>query len=219
MKLIQASCLESNKTDSRQADAVLRHRPDVIIFESPMPDSTYEDVCNHYLPHQKPIAVIRKRMQMLRQIAKKCPWVLSDVQMYENVIALWKKGHDIKLYHVDASPELLQIVTPNSQQLIPCRRGTYLMWWTRIFLRETFMTKNIAAILAKYQKTDATILIFLQKFHWINVLFRLKNPTKKQLWNFYFGKFKKLEKSSLTTKVKEFNPTLYKYWLQDQTLK
>ncbi|MEN9920546.1 MAG: hypothetical protein RL538_439 [Candidatus Parcubacteria bacterium] len=219
MKLIQTSCLESNKIDTRQAEAVARHQPDVIIFESPMQNGSYEDVCNGYPPDKKPVHIIRERMKILRKVAKKYPWVLSDIQMYEHIIALWRQGHDVKLYHVDGPSELLHIHTPGSNQLIPSRRGTYLMWWVRIFLRETYIAKNIGAILKKYKQQDVTILVFLQKFHWINVQFRLKNPSKRALWDFYFGRYKNLDKVLLNQRIRDFNKTLYTYWTKDTTLK
>jgi hypothetical protein len=35
-EFIQRNCVEGDKIDPRQANAVLQYRPDIIIFESPM---------------------------------------------------------------------------------------------------------------------------------------------------------------------------------------
>jgi hypothetical protein len=215
MKIYQFSCLEGDKIDLHQANAILRHRPDIIIFESPAgkdPGLAY----NKYRPENKPLHKVREYQKMLRRVAKKYPWVASDIEVYKNIETLWKQGHDIKLYHVDGPPELLQLnmdaTAGQKWDPRPYRRGTHLSWWIYIYLRDKIMTTHIRKIFLKHKSENPTILIFLQKFHWINVKFQMTNPSKKELWRFYFGAFKNLTPKTLTEKMRRENKLMYKYW-------
>ena len=64
MKILQYSCRESGEIDMRQAKAVLRHKPDVIIFEAPSNTRTASSIFNKFKPNAKPMrefAAIQKR--------------------------------------------------------------------------------------------------------------------------------------------------------------
>ena len=47
-KFFQFDCVEGNKVDARQAKAVLRHKPDIVIFEKPAGKSGPSMVFNSY---------------------------------------------------------------------------------------------------------------------------------------------------------------------------
>ena len=214
MKLVQINCLEGKTIDSRQAEAVLRHRPNFIIFEAPTSLRSPNTPFNSYQPENKPLHLVKDHINMLKQVGKKYPWVLSDIRVYENIVKLWKEGHNVQLYNVDGPSDLLQVPDKQTDRFSPYppRRGTYLFFWVRVYLREKIMTNHLRPILAEHSDSDATGLIFLQKFHWINVQFQSSRPTKAALWKYYFGSFAQLTPKELTAKIKNHNSTLYKYW-------
>ena len=73
--------------------------------------------------------------------------------------------------------------------MYPCATKNWL-WWVQIYLRERIMANHISFIVKKYKiKNNQKVLIFLQSFHWGHVKFLLDNPSKKEIWNYYFGKF------------------------------
>ncbi|VAW12530.1 hypothetical protein MNBD_BACTEROID05-641, partial [hydrothermal vent metagenome] len=109
MKLYQFSCVKGKKVDLRQAGAVLRHKPDVIIFEAPPVGRTPSLIYNKYKPLNKPLVEVVKHRKILQRLAKKAPWVLSDVYVYDNIMKLWADGYDVKLYNIDAPSELLGV--------------------------------------------------------------------------------------------------------------
>lgn len=151
---------------------------------------------------------------MLYRLSKKAPWVLSDVCVFDKIVELWKEGHDVKLYNVDAPSELLRVNLNIGTNLNPkpCRRGTYFEWWVRIYLRERIMAKNIHKIFSQIKDKDSGVLIFLQSFHWCNVKFLMQNPSRKQIYKYYFGAFKKINIKTINERVKKENEILYKYW-------
>jgi len=215
MKIYQFSCVEGKSVDMRQANAVLRHKPDIIFFEAPNNGRTSSSKYNKFIPSEKPLNELKKQKQELLQVAKKFPWVESDIYVYDNIATLWKEGHDVKLYNVDGPPELLRIKfgEDNDWNPKPYRRGTNLYWWVRIYLRDTIMTKNIQQVLSQYKnKKDLTILIFLQSFHWRNVKFQLSKPTTRQMWDYYFSGFSSLNEKNIKLQIKKENKVLYKYW-------
>ena len=79
------------------------------------------------------------------------------------------------------------------------------------------MTENIRPVLK--ENKNKSILIFLQKFHWLNVQFQLSNPSKDELWDYYFGKFKNIDRKEVANKLKKENNVLYEYWMKYSNLK
>jgi hypothetical protein len=61
-------------------------------------------------------------------------------------------------------------------------------------------------------KEELIIAVFLQSFHWTHVKFLLSNPSKKQIWQYYFSKFREVKQENITQKIKEQNKIFYKYW-------
>ena len=214
MSIIQISCREQNKIDLRQANAVIRHKPNIIIFEAPVQIGLSPLFLDSKQPILKQKEILKIKISNLKKVAKINKWVESDIKVFENVYELIKSGHDIKLYNVDGPSELLQQTIINKWNLIdkPRRRGNHFLWWTYIYLREKMMTDNIRPILK--ENKNKTILIAMQKFHWLNVKFQLSNPSKDELWNYYFGKFKNINKKEVANKLKKENEILYKYWIK-----
>lgn len=214
MKILQFSCKESDKIDLRQADAVLKHRPDAIIFEAPPINGDMESEFNKFTPEKKPLKKKKQYQKMLLKISKKYKWVKSDVYVVDNIMQLWKSGHDVKIYNVDAPKELLKITIGQKWNLMdkPRRRGSLFSWWVYIYIREVIMAENISKIFKKSPK-DSVVLVFLQKFHWLNVKFQLEHKNKKDIFSYYFGKFENVSLSNIDQKVKELGiPELYRFW-------
>ena len=196
-KFIQINCTEGNKIDLRQSRAVLKYKPDLIFLE----------YSTNYL---KPIT---RPSRISKEVIKKYPWTESDNFMWDNIAGLWKKKYKTLVFPVDGPHDLLI-----DAYVYPCnekqpRKTTNLFWWTRIYLRECFMTKNISKASGQYkQKQKPVILIFLQSFHWYDVKFLLSKPSKQKIWDFYFGRFKKLNRRDMPAILKKENKILFKYW-------
>lgn len=203
--------------DLRQANAILHHKPDIIIFEAPNYKQGAESIFNQYKHGSKPAFEIKKIKNMLHREGRHAPWALSDIRAYDNIQKLWNEGHDIKLFNVDGPPELLKIGLDKNRtkKPTPYRRGTHFVWWVRIYLRERIMANNIKRILIRYsRKRDLTALVFLQKFHWRNVKFLLSKPSKSEIWNYYFHSFKGFNRKNITEKIRRENSILYEYWMK-----
>jgi len=213
MRILQFNCPEGDKVDLHQAHAVLRHKPTCIFFESPGPAKS---LFNRYKPKKKPAGEFNKLIRKLKKTGEKYPWVNSDVYTFNNIKKLWDGGHDIKLYSIDGPSELLRVDLKKFSKANnphPERRGIHFAWWVRIYLREKIMTQSVRKIIEGSEcKRGGVGLAFVQKFHWKNVQFQLSNPTKEDLYKYYFAAFKNINPQNIGGKVKETNPILYKYW-------
>lgn len=209
-KFIQINCRETKKTDLRQARGVLEYKPDIIIMEYPNNKKTPDTIFNKYSPADKPLKKLPKFSKETLLIA---PWAKSDVVMWNNIAYLWKKKeHQVFIYKVDAPSELVNEWFSVWENMYPCALKNWL-WWARIYLRERYMAKNIQWVLSQYQlKKRPIILIFLQSFHWEHVKFLLQNPSAKQIWNYYFGRFNNLRPSVVAQTLRKQNRVFYKHW-------
>lgn len=208
----QFDCKEENRPDYRQARAVLKYRPDIIIFETPEKNGTPDSPFNKYGPGKKPQKKIEERLNSLEREAKRFGYAKSDIRTLQNINQLWRTGHEVLLFNVDAPLELRGEWFDAWEGMYPCASKNWL-WWVRIYLRERIMANHLKSILKKYKKgKPLTILIFLQVFHWRHVEFLLSDPSKSQIWNYYFGKFQKVERSAIGSRIKKVNKIFYKYW-------
>ncbi len=212
-KYIQFDCVESEKLDLRQANAVLRHKPDIIILEYPNNNKTPDLEFNKYDALKKPKDLVKKRLKKFPdEILKIHPWAKADQIMWENVADLWAKDHQVFVYAVDAPNELTSEWLDVWRHMYPCVKKNWV-WWVKIYLRERIMANNVQWVLRNYKgKENPTTLIFLQRFHWDHVKFLLKNPSKKEIWNYYFGKFSEINRSDIAVKIESLNKVFYKYW-------
>jgi len=196
-KFIQINCRESNKVDLRQTKAVLKYKPDIIFLE-------YPGISN------KPIT---KVMHIEKSVIKNYPWTKSDNYMWKNIKKLWQSGHKLQVYAVDAPHDLVVRANIYLDKNINPNKTTNIFWWIRIYLRECFMTKKIQQILLKHKdKSTITICVFIQNFHWRHIKFLLTKPNNKTILDYYFAKFKNLNKNDIPKLLKDENKILYKYW-------
>ncbi len=199
INLIQVNCREDKYIDKRQAKAVLKYKPDIILLEYLTTSGSYEQRT--------------KSPKITKEILLKNPWVRSDKYMWTNIVKIRRENHHTILYAVDGPYDLV-----NEANVYQCNnknpnKTTNLFWWIRIYLRERFMAENIKKILKNHKdKKSLTILVFLQKFHWQHVKFLLSRPAKNKIWKFYFGRFRDLKSPDVSIKIKKESPILYKYW-------
>jgi len=213
-KYHQFDCVEKNEPDDRQADAILKYRPDIIILEGPEREGKPDLIFNAYGPHEKPKKEIADVMDGLRIASKQFGYAVSDMKAFENVQRLWNEGHNVLEYGVDGPKELRSEFYEVWNHCYPCAKKNWL-WWVHIYLRERIMANHMANILKNYQdKPNPVILILLQSFHWKHVKFLLKNPSKVQVWGYYFGKFPEVTPETIAEMIKRNNKVFYKYWMK-----
>jgi hypothetical protein len=176
VKFIQISCRESKRIDPRQAKAVLKHKPDIIIFEYPQENKTPDTIFNKYLPDKKPKKEVEKIIKMFKMAGKQYPWVLSDIKVFKNIQKLWSQGKQVYLYFIDAPREITSHrLDEHSKSSKPFPKiEKYEWWWKQMEDREKYMAKHLKWVLKKHKNQNPKILVFLEKFHWVHVKSLLK---------------------------------------------
>ena len=213
-KFIQVDCIESKKLDFRQARAVLKYKPDIVILENPCGKSIPDRKMNHFGPLEKPKEILKNMAAPYsKRILKIHPWAKSDQTTRKNIVKLWKRGHQVLMFSTDGPPELTGELLFVWKHTYPCAMRNWV-WWVQIYLREKYMARNIRWVLDNYkEKEKPVILIFLQSFHWRHVRFLLKNPSKKEIWEYYFGRFAdEVTRKDISIQIKNLNKVFYKYW-------
>lgn len=199
IKYININCRETASLDLRQTKAVLKYKPDLIFLEYPN-DQKYLQ------PIRKPITNFSKKTLQIN------PWAMSDISMWKNIEILWQEKIKTSVYAVDGPTDLVSEMLYEWQYMYPCAKKNWF-WWVRIYLRERIMAKHMRKIVSSLDKNKKhTILIFLEKFHWVHVQFLLTNPTEKEIWNYYFGKFKNIDPAFIDNKIKERSDVFFRYW-------
>lgn len=221
-KFIQRNCVEGEKVDLSQANAILKHKPDIIIFELPQANNGVGTIFNRYSCSSKPVCEVDKIINKLKKNLKKYPYVESDIFVWKNINKMWESGINTKIYNVDAPAKMRREFYLFQKPIslgYPAVRNDWL-FWIYLYLRDSYMAKNIKKVLDNYtDKKGPTILVFLQSIHWEHVQFLLKNPTKREISEYYFGKFKKLKiDKSIEGKIGERSRILKFYWQKIQTL-
>lgn len=220
-KFIQCSCVEGDKIDLRRAKAVLKHKPDIIIFELPQNNRGAGLIFNRYSCSNKPIEEVNKIIKENRIAAKKFPYVASDIAVWKNIEKLWKQGINTQVYNVDSPAKLRKesfyLFHKSISNGYPAVRKDWLFWLC-LYLRESCMAKNAKRILDNYHfKKDPTILIFLESIHWNHVKFLLTNPSKEKIWKYYFGRFKNLKANkNIENQIRARSLTLNNFWKKIQ---
>ena len=218
IKYIQVDCREEmnsrwTEPDFRQAEAVLKYKPDIIIKESAC-NNTPETIYNKYNFGNKPIKLVREKQKWLKKVSN-VPGngdALSDIKQWDNIVKLWSMGHNVLIYNTDGPDKLRTEFFQVWKYMYPCALKNWL-WWVRIYLREKYMAENVRWVLKRNEnKEKLVILVFLQNFHWIHVKFLLTDPSKKQIWKYYFNRFKEITPKNITQKIKEQNRVFYDYW-------
>jgi len=214
-KFIQANCVEGKHIDMRQADVVSLYKPDMIFFEMPSRNGDPSLIFNKYSAKNKPLIKVRQIKNNLEIDAKKYPYALSDVAVWENIEKLWKEGQNTLLFNIDG-PKKLRAHRHELYGHIPYPALVRSWWfWAYQLMREMEMKENIESILKNYKvKKRPVVTVFLQSIHWDHVQFLLTHPSRQAIWKYYFGKFPKVTPENIGVLLKEKDKVLYKYWLQ-----
>jgi len=214
-KFIQANCTEGKCIDLRQADVVSHYKPDIIFFEMPAFNGNPSLIFNEYTSKKKPLIKVQQIKKNLRIDAKKYPYALSDVAVWENIEKLWSKGQNTLLFNIDG-PKKLRTHRHKLYGRTPYPTLVRSWWfWAYQFMREIEMKENIESILRHYKsKKRPIVAVFLQSIHWDHVRFLLTHPSERAIWKYYFGNFPKVTPKNIRSLLKEKDQVLYKYWLQ-----
>ena len=213
VRFIQANCVEGERVDLRQSVLVKKYKPDVIFFEMPSFEGNPSSPFNAYSIKKKPFAEVEKIKKGLRKEAKKTPYALSDVFVWENIASLWRMGHDVLLFNVDAPRELRQEGLARRKSIQLSRAKRIWEFWAYIYIREAIMAHHMEQTLKKrFGNKKIVAAVFLQSFHWQHMKFLLKHPSKEKIWRYYFGRFPKLTPATITRELKSKAPILSQYW-------
>ena len=214
-KFIQENCVEGSRIDLRQANVVKKYRPDIILFEMPAGRNGPALVFNKFSPKKKPYRTAEKKKKDIRLDARRFPYALSDIKVWENIEALWHEGHDVLLFNIDG-PRALRAHRFRKYGRIPYPALIRSWWfWSYQLIRELEMRKNIEYILRHYKRKQRPVVaVFLQSIHWDHVRFLLAHPSKRAIWKYYFGRFPEVTPRNIKTLLKEKDTVLYRYWLR-----
>jgi hypothetical protein len=213
-KFIQRNCIEGDKIDSRQALAVLKYRPDIIIFESPMEKGGPGMVFNKYPCDKKPLEKVDEIIKNCKISAKEFPYAESGVALWENIKKMWSEGNNVQVYKVDTPQDLRREHFLMHMQYPACRKDP--LFWAYLYVRDKTMAKNIKLALNDYTgKKDPVVAIFMQSIHWKHVQFLMQAPKPSEVWKYYFGRFSKLTKDEIEEILLRRSKILSRYWKKE----
>ncbi len=182
----------------KKANEILKIKPDIILFEYPQ-DSEPGTFYNRFLPSKKPMKRFEKLKQSLRKSARKYPWLIGDVKIFEAIEKLWCKNKQVLLFNMDGHSEL----TALCDRIVMSRNRLLFDVWN--YLREQHMIKTIRKVRNEFPRSK--IVIICHNSHWRNIEFLLRNPSKKEINDYYFSRIDEYIKFDL----KKYK-ILQKYW-------
>jgi hypothetical protein len=172
------------------------------------------DLFNKYKCEKKPFNKVETFKKNAQKGGEQFKYSLSDLPMWDNIVKLWKEGHNVLLYNIDSPKDVFHENFPAWLYAYPCIKKNWL-WWVRIYLRERYMAQNLRQILEKNkQMKEPVIAIFVESFHWIHVKFLLTNPSKTKIWKYYFGRFREIDMKNIKGEVRKANTVFYKHWIK-----
>jgi hypothetical protein len=207
--------VEGSKIDLRQADAILKHRPDIIMFEMPRGKNDIGTIFNKFSCEKKPLKRVNEIIKKLELSAKKYPYALSDVAVWDNIKKLWTEGKDVKIYNIDSPDEIRREFHLFQDPGYPAVRKDPV-FWAYLYLRDSHIAKNIKWVLDNYtDKNDPLVAVFLQSIHWKHATFLITNPTNGEIWKYYFGRFPKLTPGMLEELISKKSKVLARHWKKE----
>jgi len=199
-RFIQRSCVEGDHIDLRQAAAIKRFRPDIVLFELPS---------NQAVPTNQ--AEIDQIIAHLEIAAKKYPYARSDIAVWQNIGQLWRAGCHLQAFNIDGPDGLRRVVNTEFTEKYPAVRRDWL-FWAYLYTRERQMADNIERIINNCDKPNPTVAVFLQSIHWKHVRFLMRHPQPPQIWRYYFGRFPEITPENIDDKIRQRSPTLGRFW-------
>ena len=212
----QVNCTESRdgSLDYRQTEAVKRYQPDIILLEYPVMGDRPEFPLNEFAALEKPADLVAKRTQDFpAEILKVDPWAAADTAMWREIAKSWSEGHQIYIYPTDGPHELLSEWREVWEHMYPQATHNWV-WWVQIYLRERLMANHISWVMSKHADMQKPIVnVYLQSFHWKHVKFLLGNPSKDEIYDYYFKRFaQEITLAEIPEHIEKLNPIFYKYW-------
>lgn len=203
---------EHNRADYSFARAILKYKPDFVFLEMGSPEGNPDTIFNRYNPEQKPLDKVSAIQNEMRKVSKTFGYAKSNILMWDNIMKLWREGHNVRVFNTDAPDDLRKEFFEVWKNMWPAEKKNWL-WWVRIHLRERYMERNIRWALNQYHLSKRPVaLVQFGGFHWRHVKFLLTNPSKKEIWNYYFSKFPELTSENIAQKIKKENKLFYRYW-------
>lgn len=214
-KFKQINCTESRGSglDLRQAEAILTYRPDIVLLEYPCNSEPPDMPFNAFAPRDKPDAMVHERIKDFpAEVLEKDSWVAADSVMWRNIAQLWSEGHQVLTYPTDGPSELTSEWREVWDNMYPQATKNWV-WWVQIYLRERLMAHHIRYVLDKHSDMQKpTVMVYLERFHWIHVKFLLSEPSRQDIWDYYFGRFREVDQTSIADRIGALNPVFYRYW-------
>jgi len=203
---------EHNRADYRFARAILKYKPDFVFLEMGNSNGNPDTIFNHYDPWKKPTNKVKAIQNKMGKNAKTFGYAKSDILMWDNIMKLWREDHNTLVFNTDAPNDLRREFFEVWKNMYPSAKKNWL-WWVQIYLREKYMERNIRWALRKYNfKKYPIALVQFGGFHWRHIKFLLSNPSKKEIWNYYFKKFPEISPKNIAQKIRKENKLFYKYW-------
>lgn len=214
-KFIQRNCTEGDRIDLRQANAIQKYKPDIIIFEMPQGKNGPNAIFNKYSCNKKPVAKVYEMIKSFKESAKTYPYAESDIYVWENIVNLWKQGINTMVYNVDALP-LLRHSNIYKNKSYNFAKNKWV-FWVYLYLRDIHMANNVRIVLSEYNtKEKPVVLVAMQSIHWEHIQFLLKTEDQNKIRDYYFGRFPKLDFSTFEIELKKESKTLYNFWIKSK---
>jgi len=163
----------------RKAEAILRIKPQAVLFEFPRETGFSLGEFNTFPPQNKPGEWVDSLKKSYRKDSEKYPWLETEHLVIEAIERLWEEGRQVYLFEIDAPLELTSQI--ESDALL--REELNVAW---NFLRELYMFETIKEI-EKQIGEDGEALVICSDFHWNNIMFLMADPSRDEIWRHYFG--------------------------------
>ncbi|MBU3958078.1 MAG: hypothetical protein KKB25_03305 [Nanoarchaeota archaeon] len=163
----------------KKTKEILKIKPYIILFEYPQ-DSEPGTFYNKFLPSKKPLKRFKRLKQNLRKHARKYPWLIGDVKIFEMIERLWRENKQVLLFNMDGPSKL----TALCDKIVRSRNRLLFDVWN--YLREQYMIKTIRKVKNEFPRSK--IVIICHDYHWKNIEFLLRNPSKKEVNKYYFSR-------------------------------
>lgn len=131
-------------------------------------------------------------IEKLRAATKKYRWLIGDIKIFEAIEKLRNQGRRVLIFNIDGPSELTSAGVGT--------KGMENMVWN--FLREQYMIRVVRKVKSRFPR--AKILVLCHNYHWKNIRFLLRKPSKKEIRKHYY--FLGFSKFNLKNKI------LRKYW-------
>jgi hypothetical protein len=227
-KFIQRNCSERQEIDIRGALAVKKYKPDIVIEELPMKGKTPDTIFNKYPANKKPLKEFEKMIHRKIISGIKNRDALSDVLLFQYIKDLWNEGKNTLIFYTDMQNSFRGTYKKYMKSSDDNEIWNDWLFWVYLFIRDCYMAKNVKWVLDNYKaKSNPTILIMIQSFHWRDIKFLFKNPSKQQIWKHYFGRlpdgdkklfphffknFPGVTPETIDGEIKKRSKIIYKYW-------